>query len=571
MALPQVTDALPEADLVHWIWHRKYCRTQASGAVDRSVDDSFRRVAEALAGSGDGGAARAEAYFALMRSRHFIPGGRIIAGAGTTGDACLVNCFVMPPVASGTAGLAAAIADAAAALRAGGGIGFDLSAVGCGAADGSPGVVDALAQLDAMSSSLAADDRRRGAMMATLPTDHPEIKAFVRAKLRAGALPNFNLSVQVGDAFMQAARGARDSPARRLWRLIAACAHASAEPGVLFVDRINALNTLWYREHLTTTNPCGEAPLPANGACVLGSLCLPRFVAAPFTPAARLDLPALDAAAATAVSLLDAAIDASVFPLPGQRDTAVATRRIGLGVMGLADALLMLGLRYDSAAARRAAGMAMRRICHSAYAASIALAQARGAFPAFDRDRYLAGRFVAALPARLRDRIARHGVRNSHLTAIAPTGSISLLAGGVSSGIEPIFAPVYTKLLGGPRAPAGHIVIANRAVQLWRSMTGNAGLPPAYVAAAEAPARAQIDMQAALQRHVDGAISKTVLLPADASVDDTTAAFDHAYRAGVKGCTVYRPGSVRGAALDEFPRCPERECEPPDGRASPGA
>lgn len=532
-------EAIARDDVAQWVWAAKY----RLGA-EASIEACFERVARALAG-GTGPDARrhASAWFELMRAWRFLPGGRILANAGAGAQGTLFNCFVLPPVRVGAEGLAAALQEAEATLRLGGGVGVDLSLLEGGE------VLPALGRFDRMAAGIAARGQRGGAMMATLACDHPAIADFVRAKEQAGALPHFNLSLQLTDAFMADVRGAgrQDTAARRIWRLLLRQACASAEPGVLFVDRINRANNLWYCERLSATNPCGEIPLPAYGACALGSINLAAFVKAPFTPRAAVDRAALDKAVGHAVRLLDAAIDASIYPLPAQERAAKATRRLGLGIMGLGDALAMLGQRYDSAKARATAESLMARIAHAAYRASVGLAREKGAFPLFNRDDYLAGEFTGALPAALRDAIARDGIRNSHLLAIAPTGSISLLAGGVSNGIEPVFAPVYAKWSSAGGA-SREIVVENPAVRLWRARCGDPqSLPPAYVGAPQVAPLDQLRMQAAIQRHVDNAISKTVFLPPDAGPATAEPVFNAAFDLGLKGCTLFRSGTVRGA------------------------
>jgi ribonucleoside-diphosphate reductase alpha chain len=443
-------------------------------------------------------------------------------------------------------------------------------------------------------------------MMATLRCDHPDIEAFIAAKQRAGQLRRFNLSVLVSDAFMAAVRAGgawplvfpaakveasgptlmrawsgsaepvpcrimRTVPARDLWDRIVKATYEYSEPGVLFVDRINGLNNLWYRERISATNPCGEVPLPPYGACDLGSVNLARFVRAPFTPRAHLDREALAATAATAVRLLDNVIDASRFPLPMQAESAQGTRRIGLGITGLADMLVMLGLRYGSDASLALSADAMRLICHAAYRASVAIAQEKGSFPYFDSARFLEGRFIRSLPGDIRGAIAAHGIRNSHLLAIAPTGTVSLLAGNVSSGLEPIFAASYTRNVlaadGSPQAFA----LTDHALELWRSArTGSdpsrqasedlhagiregsdpvCGYPDGFVTASELPVSAHLDMQAALQPFVDNSISKTINVPADCPLAEFRQIYDLAYDKGLKGCTTFRPNAVTGSVL----------------------
>jgi ribonucleoside-diphosphate reductase alpha chain len=401
-------------------------------------------------------------------------------------------------------------------------------------------------------------------MMGTLSVSHPDVLEFIDAKRAPGRLANFNLSVLLSDAFMQAVeedaewRLAFPAPpapaaiettvaAREIWRKLCESAYASAEPGVLFIDRVNELNNLGYCETIRATNPCGEEPLPPYGACNLGSVNLLKFVRNPFGPQASLDLDAIAAAAATATHFLDNVIDLSRFPLPQQRDEARRARRIGLGMTGLADALAMLGIRYDAPEARRIAAQAMRTIRDAAYRASAALAAERGPCPAWRADAYLERPFIRALPDDIQAEIRRHGVRNSHLTAIAPAGSISLLAGNVSSGIEPIFQLEGTRRVLGADAAPREFRVADRAWALWRASKGATGpAPGTFLTADRIAPRAQLEMQAALQHYVDGAISKTVALPDDFPPEEVPALFKAAWRMGLKGCTLHRAGARRG-------------------------
>jgi len=407
-----------------------------------------------------------------------------------------------------------------------------------------------------MCSALLDTAARRGAMIATLDCDHPEIEAFIDAKQQRGALTNFNLSVQINDAFLDRLRRGEDR-ATAFWHKLTAAAHASGEPGILLVDRINHRNNLHYREHITTTNPCGEIPLPPSGACNLGSINLAVCVEDAFGRGARLDLERVAAAAQVATRFLDNVIDVSAYPLPKQAAEARGTRRIGLGVTGLGDALVMLGLGYGSDAARTLAAEVMRVVRDAAYRTSIELAGEKGAFPYFEREAYLAGEYVADLPGELRDGIARHGIRNSHLLAIAPAGSISLVANNVSSGIEPIYAAVVER---GVRAPSGDLVrhrVTDYAAWLWREhRRAEAGLPPAFVTALELDPEAHLQMQAVLQPLVDNSIAKTVNVREDAPVEAIARVYERAIELGLKGCTVFRSNPVTGTILDSAaPAC----------------
>lgn len=545
--------------------------------TDRTLADTWRRVAKALATAERETEPEAresweERFFSVLEGFRFLPGGRILAGAGTPLRVTLFNCFVMGRIEDSLDGIFEALKEGALTMQQGGGIGYDFSTLRPAGAPASSvgaiasGPVSFLRVWDSMCATVLSTGARRGAMMATLRCDHPDVEAFVDAKREPGALTNFNLSVQVTDAFVEAVhRGAdwplvfsgrvlRSLPARALWDRILRAAYEHAEPGVLFVDRINRLNNLWYCEHLTATNPCGEIPLPPYGACDLGSLNLVRFVQDPFSPAARLDLDGLGATAAVAVRMLDDVIDVSRFPLPRQESQARSTRRIGLGLTGLADALAMLGHRYDSPGGLAAAAAAMRTICHGAYRASIDLAAEKGSFPALDRGKHLEGEFIRSLPEDIREGIAAHGIRNSHLTAIAPTGTISLLAGNVSSGLEPIFGLGCRRRLLDADGAWREIELSDPAWTLWRELHPGAE-PPAelFATARELPPAAHLDMQAALQPFVDNAISKTVNVPAGLSFAGFRDVYEQAWSKGLKGVTTFRPNPVTGDVLSELP------------------
>jgi ribonucleoside-diphosphate reductase alpha chain len=590
-------------DISRHVWQTKYRYTDGSRS-ESTIADTWNRIARALAAVEPTDCLAWEQRFVgALRGFRFLPGGRIQAGAGTGRTVTLLNCFVMGTLEDSIPGIFRALEEGAVTMQQGGGIGYDFSTLrprgtrARGAGSIASGPVSFMQIWDAMCGTILSTGARRGAMMATLRCDHPDIEEFATAKQQPGRLRRFNLSVQVTEAFMAAVRGdaawplvfpaaafdgdsetvARDWPgagaatacrvvrrvrARELWQLILRAAYDCAEPGVLFIDRINRLNNLWYRERITATNPCGEIPLPPYGCCDLGSLNLTRFVLAPFTPQARIDGEGLAGTAAVAVRMLDNVIDASRFPLPQQAENARGSRRIGLGITGLADALVMLGLTYGSDRSLAVAGDVMRLVCHAAYRASIALAGEKGSFPYFEPDSYLEGAFVRSLPPDIRDAIAVHGIRNSHLIAIAPTGTISLLAGNVSSGLEPIFAATYARKVLAEDGQMKEFALVDHALAQWRSMTGHAtGTPTGFVTVGEIPVGAHLDMQAALQPFVDNSISKTINVPQDCPFSEFQQVYDLAYDKGLKGCTTFRANPVTGMVLsedtkgDEAPHC----------------
>lgn len=554
------------APIAEQIWDMKYRLKDADGApLDLSVEDSWRRVARDLARVEKDPALWEDRFYAALQDFRFLPAGRILAGAGTGRAVTLFNCFVMGTIPDSMAGIFQALKEAALTMQQGGGIGYDFSTIRPRGAEVKGVAADASGPLsfmdvwDAMCRTIMSAGSRRGAMMATMRCDHPDIEAFIAAKQDSARLRMFNLSVLVTDPFMQAVRD--DGPwdlqfdgrvyhtirARDLWNRIMRATYDYAEPGVIFIDRINQQNNLGYAETIAATNPCGEQPLPPYGACLLGSLNLARLVEAPFTPQARLDLDALDALTRTAVRMMDNVVDASKFPLPEQAAEARAKRRIGLGVTGLADALMMLGLRYGGVDAVAQTQAWMRAIARAAYLASADLAREKGPFPLYDREAFLASGFMQRMDADVRDAVAAHGIRNALLTSIAPTGTISLYAGNVSSGIEPVFAPSYTRKVLQKDGARTEEEVVDYAVALWRQAQD--GLPPAFVDAQALAPLDHVAMQAAAQDWVDSSISKTINCPEDMSFDDFKDVYLAAWDLGCKGCTTYRPNAVTGSVL----------------------
>ncbi len=552
-----------ELDIARHVWATRY---RAPGEAD--VAASWRRVARAVAAAERDADAWAARFFGVLDGFRFLPGGRILAGAGIDRRVTLLNCFVMGTLADDLAHIFDALKEGALTMQHGGGVGYDFSPlrpagmVAHASGTIASGPVSFMRIWDAMCATLLSTGARRGAMMATLACDHPDIETFIDAKRDAAELRHFNCSVRVSDAFMRAVADDADWPlviagatlrtvkARALWQRLMRAAYDTAEPGVLFVDTINRDNTLAGIETLAATNPCGEIPLPPYGACDLGSLNLAAFVRAPFESTAAFDHAALEDAARIAVRLLDDVIDVSRYPLPAQAQEAHAKRRVGLGVTGLADALTMLNLDYDSATARDFAADLMRRVRDAAYRASVEIAREKGAFPRFDAGAFLVSGFASRLPADLRDAIAAHGIRNSHLLAIAPAGTISLLANNVSSGIEPVFAATAERRVLGTDGRYTTHTVDDHACRLWKRQ-GHAGLPPAFVEARRLDPRAHLLMQAALQPYVDNAISKTINVAADLPFEQFENLYREAHALGLKGCTVFRPNPVTGAILSD--------------------
>ncbi|TKD13450.1 adenosylcobalamin-dependent ribonucleoside-diphosphate reductase [Rhodobacter capsulatus] len=556
------------APIAEQIWDMKYRLKDADGLpLDASVEDSWRRVARDLAAVEADPAAWEPKFYAALEDFKFLPAGRILAGAGTGRAVTLFNCFVMGTIPDSMGGIFDMLKEAALTMQQGGGIGYDFStirprgaAVKGVAADAS-GPLSFMDVWDAMCRTIMSAGSRRGAMMATMRCDHPDIEAFITAKQDSARLRMFNLSVLITDAFMAAVKA--DGPwelvfegkvyhtlnARDLWNKIMRATYDFAEPGVIFIDRINAMNNLAYLEQIAATNPCGEQPLPPYGACLLGSVNLARLVTAPFTDQARLDLAALDELVRTSVRMMDNVVDASRFPLPQQEAEATNKRRIGLGVTGLADALLMLGLRYgdDRAAAQTEAWM--KAIARAAYLASVDLAKEKGAFPLFDAQKYLSSGNMVQMDEDVRQAIATHGIRNALLTSIAPTGTISLYAGNVSSGIEPVFAYAYTRKVLQKDGSRTEEEVVDYAVKLWRDMKGDVALPDYFVNAQTLAPMDHVKMQAAAQKWIDSSISKTINCPVDISFDDFKDVYMAAFESGCKGCTTYRPNEVTGSVL----------------------
>ncbi len=547
------------------IWDMKYrLKEQGGKPIDKTVQDTWRRIAKALSANEP---EYEDEFYSVLENFGFIPAGRINAGAGTDRNVTLFNCFVMGTVPDSLSGIMDALKEAALTMQQGGGIGYDFSTLRpqgdpvMGVAADASGPLTFMDVWDAMCRTIMSAGVRRGAMMATMRVDHPDIMKFIDAKRDPARLRMFNLSVLVTDEFMQAVKDDaqfdlrfdgkvyKKVSARGLWDHIAQATYAYAEPGVIFIDRINQDNNLSYCETIAATNPCGEQPLPPYGACLLGSINLAAMLNDDFT----INEEKLKSTIRTSVRMMDNVIDVSRFPLPEQESEAKAKRRIGLGVTGLADALALGGITYGSNEAIEWTDRIMKLVAVSAYQASIDLAKEKGAFPLFDVDKFLDSGNMRKMPDHIRDQVRDHGIRNALLTSIAPTGTISLYAGNVSSGIEPIFALEYDRKVMQKDGSKITETVRDYAVDKWKHACGT-DLPGSFVTAQDLSPIDHVKMQAVAQKWVDSSISKTINCPEDISFDAFKDVYLQAWELGCKGCTTYRPNDVTGSVLEVTPK-----------------
>ena len=578
---------MPRQPIADQIWDMKYrFKTNAGEPIDITVEDTWKRVATALANAEQNPIDWVDPFYEALEDFKFLPAGRIVAGAGTGRLVTLFNCYVMGTIPDSIRGIYTHLAEAALTMQQGGGIGYDFSSIRPKGAEVKGVAADASGPLsfmdcwNSMCKTIMSAGSRRGAMMATLRCDHPDIEAFIEAKADPTRLRMFNMSVLVTDDFMAAVKADTDwrfhfkdkhgntllektVRAVDLWNKIMQSTYDQAEPGVIFIDRINAANNLNYCETISSTNPCGEQPLPPYGACLLGSMNLTRFILNPFTKDAAFDYDSFDKYVRIAIRMMDNVVDVSNFPLPEQEAEAKAKRRLGLGITGLADALLMMWMTYGEDDAVRFTEKISKKLFEAAYDASCDLAEEKGSFPMFDAEKFLApGTAASKLPKAIQDRIRKTGIRNSHTTSIAPTGTISLYAGNVSSGIEPVFAYEYTRKVLQKDGTKTEELVQDYAVDAFWKFMGEDGsqhpgdLPDHFVSAQTLAPLAHVRMQAAAQKWVDSSISKTINCPEDISFEDFKDVYMAAWDMGCKGCTTYRPNEVTGSILSVEPPKP---------------
>ena len=576
------------------VLREKYLKTG-----ETSAEDLYRRVARALA-SVEAPDLREKYETLFLENLHAgaIGAGRIMSAAGTDIQATLINCFVQPVGDciqgvddEGFPGIYEALREAAETMRRGGGVGYDFSRIrpkGAqvkATASVASGPCSYMNVFDQSCSTVESAGARRGAQMGVLRIDHPDVHEFITAKRTPGRWNNFNVSVGVSDAFIEAvqqgqpwelvhrarpgavamAQGAYQRAdgmwvystvqARALWDTIMKSAYDFAEPGILFLDHINEDNNLNYCEDIAATNPCGEQPLPSYGCCDLGPVILTRFVRHPFgfdgLPA--FDFEAFEKVVALQVRALDNVLDVTFWPLPQQRDEAMAKRRIGVGFTGMGNTLAMLCLRYDMQEGRAMAARIAQSMRDAAYLASVELAREKGAFPKFEAEPYLAaGTFASRLPEPIKKAIRKHGIRNSHLLSIAPTGTVSLaFADNASNGIEPPFSWMYKRKKREADGSTSEYAVEDHAWRLYRDLGGDVdALPDYFISALAMPAEGHIAMMEAVQPFVDTAISKTVNIPADYPYDDFKDLYLQAWRARLKGLATYRPNAILGSVLE---------------------
>jgi len=516
---------------------------------NESFERAMTRIANHLKDSDD----HFNNFRDILLNMRFLPAGRVQSAAGSPREVTAYNCFVSGQIEDSMGSIMDRAKEAAETMRRGGGIGYDFSRLRPrGELIGSleskaSGPVSFMHIFDAICHTIASAGHRRGAQMGVLRVDHPDIEEFIRAKSNDQKLRGFNISVGITDEFMNCLVSGERFPLKfqgkvykyinplSLWDEIMRSTWDWAEPGVLFLDRINEMNNLWYCETIETTNPCGEQPLPPWGACLLGSFNLVKYVVN-----GMFDFNALINDIPYIVRAMDNIIDRTQYPLPEQEKEAKNKRRMGLGVTGVANAAEALGFRYGTAEYLNFQDEVLKIIRDATYMASVNLAKEKGSFPLFDADKFLNSGFIKTLPSDIRSAISAYGIRNSHLTSIAPTGTISLTADNVSSGIEPPFMLEYERTIqtfDGPRI--------ERVQDYGLKHFGNRGLT-----ANEIKAKDHVEVLARAQKYVDSAVSKTCNVGDNVTFDEFKELYFNAWVKGCKGITTFRAAGKRYGILN---------------------
>ena len=516
------------------------------------------RIADALKDDAD----HFENFKDALRHMRFLPAGRVQNAMGAARQTTAYNCFVSGTIEDSMDSIMSRATQAAETMRRGGGIGYDFSRIRPrgdlikSLESRSSGPVSFMGIFDSVCQTIASSGHRRGAQMGVLRIDHPDIEQFISVKHNSDKLTGFNVSVGVTDDFMIHLQDKKPFPLRyegkvykevdpvALWDMIMRSTWDWAEPGVLFIDRINEMNNLYYCEDIEATNPCGEQPLPAYGACLLGSFNLPKYIIE-----GKFDVAQYKTDIAVTVRAMDNVIDRTIYPLAEQKWEAIQKRRMGLGVTGLANAGEMLGYPYASDKFMAWAKSVLSMLRDYCYEASAELAKEKGPFPLWDWEKYSKGRFIQTLPQELQDTIQTTGIRNSHLTSIAPTGTISLTADNTSSGIEPPFALFYDRTIEGFDGQSVERVEDYAYSRGWQCRTAN-----------EISADDHLKVLILASQLVDSAVSKTCNVGNDVSYDDFKQLYYKAWRGGCKGITTFRAAGKRYGILNEVK--PDNDNEP---------
>lgn len=586
------TDGVEKPCITHLIWNEKYRHKSPDGfSLEHTKDDTHQRVVGGVYAQDPKQYIEGPRALKAMQAGLWCPGGRVHAGAGTNKRVTLMNCFVSGVIQDSLAsespgvGIMDSLRDAAITQQMGGGIGMDFStlrpkgAVVKRTGSISEGPLVFMDMWDAMCSTIQSSGSRRGAMMGVLSVSHPDILNFIKAKREKGRLTNFNISVLVTDSFMKAVKnddiwwlGHKSPPAsytgteqdwylyetvraKDLWGEILHNTYEHAEPGIIFIDRINYENNLYYCEDINATNPCGEQPLPPYGTCNLGAVNLAKMVENPFTDNAYIDFNVLKDTVDIGMRFLDNVLDITIYPLEKQAEEARAKRRTGLGITGLANMLQQLKIRYGSNESMVIVREVMREIRDQAYRSSVNLSKERGPFGQFKKQMFLSNPFIQRLPQDIQQGIREYGIRNGVLLTIAPTGTTSIYYGNVSSGIEPTFSFTHYRKVRRQDGGFDEFEVEDYGYKTYREMVlgggkpNGEGLPDYMVTALELSVDEHLKIQAVCQEYVDSSISKTINCPADMSFEDFGEVYTKAYEMGLKGCTTYRPSDVRGSVL----------------------